>query len=399
MKCSLKICAVALLIVSVLSSQSQARTWRVERDGSGDFRVIQDAIDVAASGDTIQIGPGRFDDKQLFGVPPWQQYVRAVIVQPNLTIIGAGAANTFIGPNAPWTEAQGEDKGIYFDANAGAGVLRVRDLAFENALGGIYAANNTDSLFVTRCTFGGAGTSIYSFSDVTTISSCRFLSLNDHGGYHVNSIGQESIGISNSEFTIERQTQRIKICANIQSTGDARICGSEFHGGMSGISVSSGNVEIRQCNFDGSGIYGLTLNGGVVLMEDCVMRNQDVALDSGGPGGVWKLDRVDFEGIHSATLTYGHLGGGYIRNCTLARGMRYVVQDYNTWPVNGGTPITLDMSGNWWGTTNPDSIQAWIYDSNDQPARPYYYVQWQPCLTEPLGVQRRSLGGVKAMFR
>ncbi|MBE0568033.1 MAG: hypothetical protein IH621_18915 [Krumholzibacteria bacterium] len=50
----------------VLTTGAEARTWRVEKDGSGDYTVIQDALDAAASGDTIQIGPGRFEDFRIY---------------------------------------------------------------------------------------------------------------------------------------------------------------------------------------------------------------------------------------------------------------------------------------------------------------------------------------------
>lgn len=52
---------LAMMLASLLASGAEARTWRVERDGSGDYTIIQDAVDAAASGDTIRIGPGRFD--------------------------------------------------------------------------------------------------------------------------------------------------------------------------------------------------------------------------------------------------------------------------------------------------------------------------------------------------
>ncbi len=68
--------AIVFLATGLLAiaSGSQARTWRVERDGSGDFVVIQDAVDAASPGDVIQLGPGRFDEWEAFpgypGVDP-----------------------------------------------------------------------------------------------------------------------------------------------------------------------------------------------------------------------------------------------------------------------------------------------------------------------------------------
>lgn len=39
--------------------EGHATTWVVAKDGSGDYSVIQDALDVCAAGDTVQIKPGR----------------------------------------------------------------------------------------------------------------------------------------------------------------------------------------------------------------------------------------------------------------------------------------------------------------------------------------------------
>ena len=50
--------ALIVLLVPCLGGQGRCRTWVVELDGSGDFTVIQDAVDAAADGDTIFIGPG-----------------------------------------------------------------------------------------------------------------------------------------------------------------------------------------------------------------------------------------------------------------------------------------------------------------------------------------------------
>src|SRR6056297_2632943 len=65
----------------VLASLAPAATWTVERDGTGDFTVIQEAVDVAADGDTIRIGPGRYDEKTLFVTPGWSEFVRVIVRQ------------------------------------------------------------------------------------------------------------------------------------------------------------------------------------------------------------------------------------------------------------------------------------------------------------------------------
>ncbi|MBK7670012.1 MAG: hypothetical protein IPJ24_01300 [bacterium] len=46
-----------IAVVLHAGSTATAGTLTVRRDGTGDFTVIQDAVNAAASGDTIRIGP------------------------------------------------------------------------------------------------------------------------------------------------------------------------------------------------------------------------------------------------------------------------------------------------------------------------------------------------------
>ena len=56
------IIALILLAVepSLCASTSLATTWHVEKDGTGDFTIIQAAMNLCAPGDTVLVGPGRY---------------------------------------------------------------------------------------------------------------------------------------------------------------------------------------------------------------------------------------------------------------------------------------------------------------------------------------------------
>jgi len=81
-----------LLIVFSVSTVLGA-TITVRKDGSGDFNVIQAAMDVAAAGDTVSIGPGVYVDWIYIRPPAFSYDMRSFcdVKVDNLTIIGAGA--------------------------------------------------------------------------------------------------------------------------------------------------------------------------------------------------------------------------------------------------------------------------------------------------------------------
>jgi len=70
-----RIAMIALCLC--LAASAQSATWHVEKDGSGDFEVIQDAVDAAAPGDVIMVGPGRYEEFQVWnnGNQDWHIYV------------------------------------------------------------------------------------------------------------------------------------------------------------------------------------------------------------------------------------------------------------------------------------------------------------------------------------
>jgi hypothetical protein len=85
---------VVLMLAFGSLSTARGAVWRVEKDGSGDYTVIQDAVDASASGDTIMIGPGRFSEytDHTYAGNLWHTYVH--MVSGSLTLIGAGEAAT-----------------------------------------------------------------------------------------------------------------------------------------------------------------------------------------------------------------------------------------------------------------------------------------------------------------
>ena len=91
---------LVLVVISGVAAPAAGRTWRVEKDGTGDFSVIYEALDDAGAGDTIQIGPGRFEECRLEPDYVSETYCCAHITTTGLTLIGGGADVTTIGVTA-----------------------------------------------------------------------------------------------------------------------------------------------------------------------------------------------------------------------------------------------------------------------------------------------------------
>lgn len=128
-----------LFMIAALAAANTAlgATWHVARDGTGDFSVIQAAVDAAASGDTIMIGPGRYNEGAIVVTPGWTEFVRVLIRQPELTLIGAGHEQTIIGPPTPWDLSQGWNVGIEMGSYWGHRRGWISGIGFENMAFGV----------------------------------------------------------------------------------------------------------------------------------------------------------------------------------------------------------------------------------------------------------------------
>jgi len=93
--------AFLLIVVIVLAMApvgAAARTWFVERDGSGEFANIHNAVFACSAGDTIMIGPGRYDDFHPLITSAWTTEAILEVTKDDLTFIGSGNTSSIIGP-------------------------------------------------------------------------------------------------------------------------------------------------------------------------------------------------------------------------------------------------------------------------------------------------------------
>jgi hypothetical protein len=154
---------LALLLAAAFlgAAPAEAATLRVEADGSGDFTAIQPALDAAASGDTVLVGPGTWSE-HLGTQGKWYTLLgrdgsEATVLEGDyggrlLTIVDSGLRCTIGG----FTFTHGLTNSLQFPGNTAGALaafhanLTVRDCVFrENVVatpgpgGAIYATART----------------------------------------------------------------------------------------------------------------------------------------------------------------------------------------------------------------------------------------------------------------
>lgn len=138
------------LLATLLSSAAGAATWYVEKDGSGDFTTIQPAIDAAAAGDTILVGPGQYTETTDFQVDCCLNAPTHMgIHQRDLTIRGIDRDAVIIGPDVATT-----DMGIVMRPDVGT--ARIEDLTIQNLTEGVRvrAYGHLRNLRILNCWIG-----------------------------------------------------------------------------------------------------------------------------------------------------------------------------------------------------------------------------------------------------
>ena len=390
----------AVLVVGLLmvAGLAPARTLLVERDGSGEYTVIQDALDVAAAGDTVLIGSGRYDDFRVhtFVMGGTTAVLMVPMVSP-LTILGVDRDSVIVGPVALTPSYQGHQTACLVPDQFPRDGIHIDGITFEhtNVLVGAWVPTTFSS-----CRFrfmGQTAIQLLNVSDLHVIG-CEFESSPEVGWVDgiVGFVGGQNPGLVVRDCVFRHQ---LNSCV---------------------VPTGSAGFEISGCSFEDIGVAAEIQFGSTGVIRDCV-----VGPSAPGVGRIYVSGRsvVDLENLRfsesSAQLvlfdrgtqvTGRHLvlAGGTVYTVSAEAGASLILRDCDI--LNGGgqgtvlaadNPLTgavVDLRECYWGTTDSTQIAAWIYDGNDDPQM-NVKVQFMPFRTSTTPARQQSVGGLKAWFR
>lgn len=374
--------STTLLLLLLIPISVSARTWTVMQDGSGDYTDPQAAVDGCAVGDTVLLGPGRYD-----GYHPWQpggsnlgyQVVIGVSVD-SLTIRGLDRDNVLIGPD----QAR-EERAIYIGITTSVATtwIDIENLTIENVYSRgahLYPSGRVANCTIRDCDMGILFEhGVHAVVEDCIVERCIVLSVSSGGNYAV---------VRDSQFRMAT--------VSFSRHPHAEVYNCTFEDGLVGIQgTADSNVYIRDCVFSGNGNYGIVgsnLGAGLVDIRNCRI--------SGHNYGAIRMLNTHLTGSGNIlqsnaeyTITGGNYSAAFHGNHILKSQVGAVVLHYYNIPDAG-----LDFSGNWWGTTDTDSLAAWIHDGADDPELEANVV-FDPMLDGPVAAERSSVGGLKGMFR
>ena len=180
----------------------------------------------------------------------------------------------------------------------------------------------------------------------------------------------------------------------VQWSNNVTIIDCTIDEGVNGIKYYVSRGEVVHCRISGCSGWGIISDwdGADLTIQGCTILDTVAPLRAGnkaflrGSGNVFQGSMMTLS-LRQAFVTF--------RDCHILNGGGWSVKLEDDIRYNPGT---YDLTGNWWGTTDGDQIAAWIYDANDNP-QVGTVVQYVPFLDHPVGTERKTLGGIKGMFR
>ena len=358
-------------------------TWHVEEDGSGYTTILQVAIDAAAEGDTILIGPGRYDDFFDAHAPGWTEPAVAWVNKDNLTIIGSGPEETIIGSEEFYQPAGTHPKVICCVDDM---QFICRGVKIENSYEGIYWAYG--NLQVYDCAFSTCDIEICIFNEGgTLVENSTFETV---GGYYRGVLSfnpARDILVNNCRFSGNGTA------IQFGGTEEGVVTDCEFDGGLGVAFSSSSSGSVTGCVINGEGGFSVTTGSNAYLFDNEVYGRLSALVVSGWSQVVGS-NCVFAGGSISGTLNITSASVVSLNGCHILKEDNYAVN----LEIFYYEPIEQDLTGNYWGTTDVDSIAEWIWDVKDDPAI-HSTVNYLPIAEGPVPTENTTWSDVKTLFK
>jgi len=359
-----------------------AAVWRVEKDGSGDFLQIQEAIEAAASGDTVAIGPGLWMKFSVFQASGTFEAI-GFVQQEELTLRGAGVDETTLayafGPGTT-----DHPMGIVTSLDSS---IRLERMTLSDLRSGVQA--NGPEVYVEGCRFVRNYMGVDSRSPLGTKVMGSEFQGGDTGIVVFQSLGAKNVEIVDSSF------DGCIVGIDLQSDPPGRVENCSFRGTRVGVQVSfGGSASVVGCTFAGTGNVGLVLTqSSSCELRDSVFEasttgnNLEVATWSSleGSGNILKGGIPTIEAFSGALISFS---GNDIRN---SGGTSVSLLG------NAPSPPEIDLTNNYWGTTEPAQIAEWIHDANDDP-QVTGVVLFEPFAEQSVPTAKSSIGRLKSRY-
>ncbi|RKZ15972.1 hypothetical protein DRQ53_07595 [bacterium] len=361
-------------------------TIRVAADGTGDYTSLFDGIDAAQDGDTVSIAPGEYTEPQWTNPSGLFAFeAMGIVWASNVTVIGDDRDAVRIGPATSPPVLQGDD------------------------IWGLGAANGAGGVIFESMTLRNLSQAIFDGDSAPTIRDCRFVG-NDLG---VSQFGLGRFDIRDCEFVDNIQGI---VAFNGFGAREVYIADCTFVDQVDeAIQIQSPTSEVANCQITGGKIGISTALGGQLLLHGTTISNASFYGIYIGDGAAASIYTCIFDGaMQYSAFVEGSIiardvlfGGGSVE--TLHFGAPFLVDMFGNHILNAGAlsvyaggsqfePRTIDLSSNWWGTSDLDQIEEWIHHAPDDPTGNGLTVDYVPIYLGPVPVDESSVGALKSSF-
>ena len=365
----------------------------VEKDGSGDYEIIQYAVEAAASGDTILVGSGRWIQRFPHQAPAWSDSGIIVVNSKDLAIIGSGIGETYVGTDylpefilpGPMGIAATYDSNLYLSNF----IIEHQRICIY-----FYGENLTlENMEMSSCDYG-----LHSFaSGSVTFSSCEFDSTS----------GGAILSFAEGEDVIDELL--VENC--VQTNFGSYMVSTQY----------TPNIRIVDCiTYNTAPPYQFDLSSSGFI-ENCIHEPQPPHWNMLGCYRHSEMELINFRGGASNNCINTHTGATVTGegNDITGASLRVVLNSWGFMDLHNshlipsgdgdyvvalGTPgqwppVTIDLTNNWWGTADADSLAAGMIDAVYDPEEYANTVIYEPFLTGPVANKKATMGSMKMLFR